>query len=213
MPSVPAKTELMELLSEKNYWVFYPRYRGTWESGGRFLKISPHKDILDVISQLPRGFKDLWSGKVYKVRPSKIYLFGGSFGGPAAILASLDRRIDKVVVVSPIIDWQTKSKAEPLDWFGKFVKSAFGEAIRFSNSDWDKLKTGKFYNPVLVAEKVDGKKIFIIHAKDDETVSYKPVEKFAEKINCKLLMLKNGGHLRLSIIAKPFIYNKVKKFL
>ena len=213
MPSVPSKPELMEFFSKKGFWVFYPRYRGTWESGGEFLKISPEKDILGIISQLPRGFKDLWSNKVYKVRPSRLYLFGGSFGGPAAILASLNSRVDKVIAVSPIVDWRAKNKKEPLDWFGKFVKLAFGEAIRFSKTDWNKLKNGKFYNPASVAQKNDGKKIFIIHAKDDEVVNYKQVEKFAKKTNSRLLLLKRGGHLSLSILMQPKFFKKINKFL
>lgn len=213
MPSVPAKADLMEFFAKKGYWIFYPRYRGTWESDGRFLKISPHKDILDVISQLPRGFKDLWSVETYKVCPSKIYLFGGSFGGPAAILASLDSRVNKVIAASPVVDWRAKSKTEPLDWFGKFVKSAFGGAIRFSSRDWNKLKTGKFYNPASTAEKINGRKIFIIHAKDDETVNWKPVEKFARKTGAQLLLLKRGGHLSLSILKKPQFYKRIKKFI
>jgi len=28
MPSIPRKQSLMEFLSGKGYWVFYPRYRG-----------------------------------------------------------------------------------------------------------------------------------------------------------------------------------------
>ena len=110
MPSVPYKPDLMEFFSKKGYWVFYPRYRGSWESGGQFLKISPHQDIIDVIDSLPKGFKDAWGGKIYKVRPSKICLFGGSFGGPAAILASLDKRVNKVIAVSPVVDWKAPSK-------------------------------------------------------------------------------------------------------
>jgi hypothetical protein len=47
MPSIPRKQPLAEFLSAKGYWVFYPRYRGAWESGGEFLARSPHLDILD----------------------------------------------------------------------------------------------------------------------------------------------------------------------
>src|SRR3989344_3997034 len=183
MPSVPAKTDLMEFFAKKNYWVFYPRYRGTWESGGRFLKVSPHKDILEIISQLPRGFKDLWSGKTYKIQPSKIYLLGSSFGGAAALLTSVNNRVTKVVAVSPVVDWRVKSKSEPVDWLCKFVK------------------------------KVNGKKIFIIHAKDDWVVNYKPVKKFTRETNSQLLLLKRGGHLSLSLLQKPQFYKKFKNFI
>ena len=46
MPSIPRKQSLSEFLAAKGYWVFYPRYRGSWESGGEFLARSPHEDIL-----------------------------------------------------------------------------------------------------------------------------------------------------------------------
>jgi dipeptidyl aminopeptidase/acylaminoacyl peptidase len=49
MPSMPRKQALMEFLATEGYWVFYPRYRGSWESGGQFLEKSPDRDILDVI--------------------------------------------------------------------------------------------------------------------------------------------------------------------
>ena len=58
MPGLPRKQPLMEFLAGKGYWVFYPRYRGAWESGGTFLARSPHLDILDVIDGLPAGFRE-----------------------------------------------------------------------------------------------------------------------------------------------------------
>ena len=81
MPGIPAKKELLLFFAKKNYWIFFPRYRGSWESGGSFLKLSPEQDILDIIDGLPRGFRDLWSGKTMRVKPEKVYLFGSSFGG------------------------------------------------------------------------------------------------------------------------------------
>ncbi|HXA84776.1 MAG TPA: hypothetical protein VNZ47_06875, partial [Candidatus Dormibacteraeota bacterium] len=63
MPSMPGKQQLMAFLAAKGYWVFYPRYRGSWESGGKFLQQSPHKDILDVIDELPKGVRELAFGQ------------------------------------------------------------------------------------------------------------------------------------------------------
>src|ERR1035441_9301255 len=37
MPSIPRKQPLAEFLAAKGHWVFYPRYRGAWESGGEVL--------------------------------------------------------------------------------------------------------------------------------------------------------------------------------
>ena len=85
MPSVPRKQPLAEFLSQKGYWVFYPRWRGAWESRGRFLQKSPHQDILDVISELPKGVRELAFGRLFTVSPDEIFVIGGSFGGSAAI--------------------------------------------------------------------------------------------------------------------------------
>ena len=34
MPGMPGSSYLLEFFSKKGFWVFNPRYRGTWESGG-----------------------------------------------------------------------------------------------------------------------------------------------------------------------------------
>src|ERR1700758_5223491 len=67
MPSIPRKQSLSEFLSAKGYWVFYPRYRGAWESGGEFLARSPHLDILDVIGGLAQEFRELAFGRRLRI--------------------------------------------------------------------------------------------------------------------------------------------------
>jgi pimeloyl-ACP methyl ester carboxylesterase len=86
MPSIPRKQPLAEFLAGKGYWVFYPRYRGAWESGGEFLERSPNLDILDVIGGLSREFRDLAFGRRFRVALDEVFVIGGSFGGAAAIL-------------------------------------------------------------------------------------------------------------------------------
>src|SRR5512142_678992 len=90
MPSGPRKQPLAQFLAGKGYWVFYPRYRGTWESDGIFLQKSPHEDIRDVIDGLYEGIREIAFGKEFNVTPDEIFVIGGSFGGAAAVLASLD---------------------------------------------------------------------------------------------------------------------------
>src|SRR5947209_9679933 len=69
MPSIPRKQSLVEFLSGKGYWVFYPRWRGSWESGGQFLEKSPHLDILDIVSELTKEIKELAFGKKFRCSP------------------------------------------------------------------------------------------------------------------------------------------------
>ena len=169
--------------------MFVPRYRGSWESGGSFLKISPHRDVLDVIDQLPRGFKDLWSGKTYKIARPEIYLIGSSFGGAAVILASRDPRVRRAVAFSPVTDWRVETKAEPIDKLRAFTRAAFGNAYRGTQRDWNKLKSGTFYNPAHEAASIDGAKLLIFHAKDDKIVYARTSAAFARATGARLVLL------------------------
>lgn len=214
MPGSPFKKEVMEYLSGRGYWVFNPRYRGTWESGGKFLKKSPHLDIKDVMDELPNGFTELWSGKKMKVKPSEIMLIGSSFGGPAVLLNSHDERVKKVVCFSPVVDWTAPFPEEPLNWLQRFTRQAFGEAYRFRNKDWQKQGQGSFYNPAKQIKRIDGSKIYIIHAQDDDVVVAGPVEGFAKQVRCKITVLPEGGHLGMSaLLADAGIARRVGRFL
>lgn len=94
----------------------------------------------------------------------------------------------------------------------KFTRKAFGDAYRFSHRNWMKLKKGKFYNPSMHINEIDGNKLFLIHAKDDKTVPYRPTMRFAKKVGAKLMLLKHGGHLSGSVIMKSAIWRKIRKF-
>jgi len=213
MPGMPYSKKVLEFWAKKGYWGFMPRYRGSWESKGEFLKISPEQDVLDIISELPKGFKSIWDGKIFKVNPKKLYIFGNSFGGPAAILASRDKRVTKAVAISPVTDWLDQGKTEPLDWLYGIVKDAYGEGYRVNKKNWNKLLNGKFYNPIAYTNEIDGNKLLLIHAKDDDIVPHRSVNKFAKKVGCKFVSRKRGGHLGLLDIMKPSFYNRVREFL
>ena len=212
MPGMP-KSGILEFFAKKGYWAFLPRYRGSWESGGRFLRVSPDHDIKDVINGIYRPFRDLGTGKIYRFKPKEVVLVGSSFGGPAAVLNSRHRCVSKVVLLSPVVDWTDPSTEEPIETFWKLVRGAFGEGYRFSKKDWDKLQNGKFYNPVGNLQKIDGRKVFIIHARDDYVVRFGAVKKFAEKIGAQSLFLSRGGHLGSKALTKPAVYRRIAKFL
>lgn len=212
MPGYPWRSRQLAWLS-KHYWVFFPRYRGTWESGGKFLAKSPEHDVIDIINALPKGFKDLWSGQEYQVKPRKIFIVGASFGGPAAILASKDKRVTKVVCLSPVVDWRVPSEDEPLDKLEVYLRSGFGEGYRFSHNDWEKLRKGKIYNPASHVKELDGKKMLIVHCKDDRSIPYESVEQFSKDVGAKLITFNKGGHGGSSKILRPWNFWRVKRFL
>src|SRR6185312_2266228 len=151
MPSIPRKQGLASFLADKGFWVFYPRYRGAWESEGQFLGRSPHEDILDVITALKKPIREVTFGKRFRVKAREIFVIGGSFGGAAAILCSLDRRVKKVIANCPVVDWSILAHSERAETsnpsYAAYIREAFGNAYRLSDANWQKLRAGRFYNP------------------------------------------------------------------
>jgi len=215
MPGIPRKQQLMEFLAAKGYWVFYPRYRGSWESAGEFLQKSPEQDILDVIDELPKGVRELAFGKRLDVRPDEIFVIGGSFGGAAAILASLDDRVKKVIANCPVVDWAILAKEERLETsnpnYAAYIREAFGNGYRLTDRNWRKLHSGKFYNPAHHVKEINLAKIMMFHAKDDPYVPYKSVKNFADQTGVKLNLFARGGHLSTEMIVQKY-WKRIQKF-
>jgi esterase/lipase len=216
MPSIPRKQPLAEFLSAKGYWVFYPRYRGAWESGGEFLERSPHEDILEVIEGFQNGFRELAFGRKFRVRAEEIFVIGGSFGGSAALLCSLNERVKKVVANCPVVDWAIlpgeQKKETSNKSYAAYIRNAFGQAYRLSDRNWKKLSNGKFYNPTYHATEITGGKIMMFHAQDDPYVPYRTVVKFAKRTGAKLKLLRRGGHLSTDMIVRKY-WPQILRFL
>jgi len=215
MPSIPRKQPLMEFLAGKGYWVFYPRYWGAWESGGEFLERSPHLDILDVIDALPRGFHELAFGQRFALKPDEIFVIGGSFGGAAAILSSLDRSVKRVIANCPVVDWAILAEAEKAETsnpsYAAYIREAFGHGYRLTDRNWRKLRSGKFYNPAYQAEEIDPAKVMMFHAKDDPNVPYKSVSNFAKRTGVKLNTLQRGGHVGTDWVVRKY-WRRIERF-
>jgi len=215
MPSIPRKQPLAEFLSGKGYWVFYPRYRGAWESGGEFLERSPHFDILDVISGLTKEFRELAFGRRFRISVDELFVIGGSFGGAAAILSSLDPRVKKVVANCPVVDWgilpreQKKETSNPS--YAAYIREAFGNGYRLSDRNWNKLRSGRFYSPLYHAREVTASKVMMFHAQDDPVIPYQSVRKFARLTGVRLKLLRRGGHLSTDLIVRKY-WTAIREF-
>ena len=215
MPSIPRKQSLMEFLSGNGFWVFYPRYRGAWESGGQFLQRSPHEDILDVIDSLSKPIQEVTFGQEFRVRADDVFVIGGSFGGAAAILSSLDARVKKVVANCPVVDWSILAHSEKAESsnpnYAAYIREAFGNAYRLTDRNWNKLRSGAFYNPSHHVRKMDPKKVLMFHAHDDPYVPFASVKRFADRAGVKLKSFRRGGHLSTDYIVRKY-WPEIKKF-
>jgi pimeloyl-ACP methyl ester carboxylesterase len=210
---MPSKHKVAEFFARKGYWVFHPRYRGSWESGGTFLEESPDEDVLLVAEGLNAGFVNIYDGIEYLLDITDITVVGASFGGAAAILSLKYPLIAKAIALSPVIDWRERSKAEPFDDFTYILKEGFGEGYRVHNNAWKRLKSGKFYNPTIEAKLIDTSRLFVVHAVDDKIIPIAPLRKFAEHTKLRPFVLRHGGHLSASAVMEPQIWKKAKVFL
>ena len=215
MPSIPRKQGLAEFLAGKGYWVFYPRYRGSWESGGEFLARSPHEDILDVIGGLGREFRDVTFGRRFRVAADEVFVIGGSFGGAAALLCSLDPRVKRVVANCPVVDWKILARSEKAETsnpsYAAYIREAWGSGYRLSARNWAKLRGGKFFNPAFHARETTGSKVMMFHAEDDPFVPWRSVKRFADSTGVKLRLYKRGGHLSTDWIVRKH-WREIQRF-
>lgn len=215
LPSSPVKYDALRFLATQGYVAIFFRYRGSWESTGNFLEKSPALDVYDIINDLQKKkfVTDVASGKKILLKVSGVYLFGGSFGGPAVLLNSKHPLVKKVIATSPVLDWQSVDRgSEPLHPHIRFLEQGYPGAYRVRNrKDWDKLLLPNFYNPVTMLEKIDGKKVFILHASDDDVVPYDPVLPFTKATGASYYLKPHGGHrLRMT---HQFLWKKIDKFL
>jgi len=215
MPSVPRKQPLARFLSGKGYWVIYPRWRGAWESGGRFLERSPAQDLSDIIDELPKQMREAAFGKVFALSPDEIYVIGGSFGGTAAILSTLDPRVKKAIANCPVVDWkilrneQKKETSNPS--YPAYIREAFGNGYRLSEKNWAKLHSGTFFNPAYHLHELTPAKIMIFHAQDDPYIPSRSVESFASRSGIFLKLLARGGHLHTEYVVQRH-WAQIKRF-
>ncbi len=212
---MPRKQDLAYWLSKKGYWVIYPRFRGCWESDGQFLEKPPEQDLKDILDELPKGLREVTYGKQFLLKPKQVFVIGGSFGGAAAVLSTLDPRVTKAVANCPVVDWKVLSYSEEKETsnpsYVAYLKEAFGNGYRLKAKDWNKLRTGRFYNPAFHAKEIDPKKLLMFHAQDDPYVPWKTISDFSKKTGAKLVLFKKGGHLSTNRIVLKH-WKKIESF-
>ena len=216
LPSVPKQKELLSDLSSLGFFVIYPRYRGTWESGGEFLKESPTEDIKDVIDLIKKGkITELYADKEFEIKNKNIYLIGSSFGGVIALSLAENEDVSKVVVLSPVVDFSKhndNNNEQDLVWLGSFIKKAFGQGYRFSNENWHKMTKGEILNPSQELDKEKSEKVLILYDKSDESIDYNKIENYSFKNNIKTIEVKNIGHLSFSKLSEE-MKNEINNWL
>ncbi|MEX0673104.1 MAG: prolyl oligopeptidase family serine peptidase [Candidatus Paceibacterota bacterium] len=211
IPSIPYKDDVIQYWSEQGYFVVFPRYRGTWESRGSFLKESPTKDVTDTVNAVFHPLRDIYSGEEFTIVPDAVYVLGSSFGGPAALFSSSDPRVTKVIGLSSVIDWRIPTPAESNDALKQFITEGFGPTYRFDDTDWAKLEEDThFYNPITMQDRIDPEKVLLIHAEDDPFCPAQALKTFAKETGVTTELYAQGGHLGISDTCTLEIRTRIK---
>jgi len=206
LPSVPKQKEMISDFSSRGFFVIYPRYRGTWESDGEFLKESPAEDIKDVIDLIKTGkITELYADKEFEIENKNIYLMGSSFGGAVALSLAENEDVSKMVALSPVIDFSRHNNdgsEQDLIWLGGFIRKAFGQGYRFSDENWQKMTKGEIFNPPQKLDKEKSEKILVLYDKSDESIKSDKIEDYCSANNIKTIEIKDIGHLSFSKISE-----------
>jgi fermentation-respiration switch protein FrsA (DUF1100 family) len=113
------------------------------------------------------------------------------------------------------VDWGILGKAEKEETskqnYAEYIREAFGNAYRLSDANWQKLRSGTFYNPWHHRNEIDGSKVLMFHAKDDPNVPYRSTNKFAQITGAKLKTLNRGGHISTDFITRK-CWAQIEKF-
>jgi pimeloyl-ACP methyl ester carboxylesterase len=213
-PTMPGKGSVIAFLQKRGFIVVVPRYRGTWESGGTFLKNEPTQDILDVIETLDTPLISAYTGRIHVVPTrARVVLFASSFGGPAGFALSTHKRVEAVVALSPVCDWRVPSPHEPLEDMSRIIRLAWGHGYRSDTKGWEKLQKGSFYNPETAQLPIDATKCIVLIDREDMVVPYHSLTTYAVPRNVCMREVSGYGHMGLSVLCDPKIWRKVKIFL
>ena len=201
----------IRFLHEKGYNVFYPRFAGTFQSNGNFLKENIVKEIQNFLQELKDGKAlSLWDLKEINFQTKDLILMGGSFSG--AILcgvAAIESSVKKLVLHSPVLDFKKHNQdgnEQDLTNLTSFVKRAYQNLYRFEFSDLnealDKVEEIKssFYEDKLKIP------VLITHDQEDQVVSIKHSLELKNKLpNVKLIKHSFGHGLSPKLIESIWI--------
>ena len=200
LPSSPDSSKLKKF-AEKGFYIFNLRYKGTWESEGEFLEVSPVNDVALVIDLIKkRKIKEIYGKTILKLPNLKISIIGSSFGGSVALCCS-NLKVDSIIAICPVINFKSLSKHHILNLKG-FLKEAYGNCYRFNDIKFDKMLNSEILSP---ANYINSKtSTLIIQGLQDKTINPNGVINFYNSItnkNKKLILVKNGGHLSTSDLS------------
>jgi len=205
LPAVPQRVEFMNRLREKGYSVFYPRFRGTWESQGNFLKENPAKDVLEVINVINQGIK---LSETVGYVSSDFYILATSFGGAISLSLQKNDKIKKIISLSQISYF---TKVTGIQTLKSHLRDVFTMAYRFTDEDWENLISNKIIAPLKDFDSTTSTKHLVISGELDEQILIGELKEFCLKNLISIKSYPNVGHISYSRVSQE-IFNDIFVF-
>ena len=205
LPGSIDQEELMMRFSGLGYHVIFPRYQGTWESGGNFLAQSPAEDIRKVCDALIEGVK-VNQGIL---RVSKVLLFGTSFGGSVALDTSSHPSVVQTIALSPV--WKISAFTSIFDSLKIFLVHSLPGAYRFTNKDWQLFMDEKVIHPDRISEDV-AKKVTIVAGDNDPEIPIAQLREFCTNKNICIKVLPGQKHLSFSKV-RGLVWQEISRII
>jgi pimeloyl-ACP methyl ester carboxylesterase len=191
-PSRYYKDDVLFFLYSKGYHVFFPRYRGTYQSGGKFLQTNVVSDFSRFMKKLNKGrVKNLWDGKTERFKIKRNILLANSFGGTLALgLAAKTKRFSHLILVATW-DFEEDHNTKPITMF---TKRAFKNLYRFDFDDVKpSLKRMKELSKSYYTSRLDIP-ILAFHNPEDKTVPISHTRGLARRVKNVKVIEHRFGH-------------------
>ncbi len=221
LPNFPSGNDFGELIAfffEKGYHVFVPRYRGTYQSTGKFLSKNPVDDLITVLKELDEGsIKSLWDGKKQSFRVNKKILVSSGFGGAIALgLAAKSGMASHIILQAPIWDFKMHNSSgdeQDIEKMSEFVRGAYKNCYRYIFKNFKK-KMSKFeeLNPAYYLPRINETPVLVMHDPNDKIVSLRHTkEKMALLQRATYLEHYLGPKLKADMLAA--YWKDIDKFI
>ncbi|MEM4270740.1 MAG: prolyl oligopeptidase family serine peptidase [Candidatus Pacearchaeota archaeon] len=220
LPGFPSGNDFKDLIKfffNQGYHVFVPRYRGTYQSTGKFLSKNPVDDMIMFVKHLGGGSaKSLWDGKKKTFNINRKILVGLGFGGTIALaVAAKYPGFSHLIAVAPIWDFTKHNKdgdEEDLKKITEFVKRAYQNCYRYEFNDIiKKLKKFEEIKPEFYMQHLN-LPVLILHDPNDKFVAFRNSKEMTSRLSKGTLIEHYLGH-KLSADVVNALWKDIDKFI
>ena len=227
LPKSSNKDKLIKVFISSGCVVFCPSFSGTYDSGGSFNGLQSVRDVREFIKcGLQSEVKELYFGKEVKLGShNELTLVGMSFGAVISLLA-LNKRIDKLMLLSPallfnqddisqIVDFNFRLQ---MDFLMGLLKNAFPYTYRVKSF---RLLRQFLYGEITQLSRNNIERFLrkveiptlVIHGKADHSVPWQVSDELRKSVQNKKIKWKfpNVGHSNSSYNNRTLM--NISKFI